>query len=77
MVAMETLSHVDSDMSDNFKKKSPSLVAFAVILKKLLVNVRSRRGQKPPPPTPDLNRVSIRHFCLPLNSPERVNDVLQ
>ena len=34
---------------DKFWKKSLRLVAFALILKKV-INVQSRRGQNPPPP---------------------------
>ena len=39
-------------LPDKFWKKSPSLVAFALILKKV-INVQSHRGQnRPPPPFP-------------------------
>ena len=56
MAAMETSSHVDSNMSYQIvadkvlKKKPPSLIAFAFL---------NRRGQSPPipSPTPGLNRV--------------------
>ena len=45
---------------DNFKKKSPSLIEFALILKKLLT-YKVAEGRIPPPsslPPPGLNRVN-------------------
>ena len=36
-------------LPDNVYKKPPILIAFAVILKKV-INVQSGRGQIPPPP---------------------------
>ena len=37
---------------DNFKKKSPSLVGFALTLKKLLTSKVAGAESAPPPPTP-------------------------
>ena len=59
MVAMETPNHVDRDMPikllpDEYRKKSPSLVAFALILKKLLTFKVAESRISPP----GLNRVN-------------------
>ena len=54
MVAMETSSHVDSDLSyqivANFGK-SPQVGSVCFNIKKV-ITVQSRRGQNPPPPPP-------------------------
>ena len=44
-------------LPDKFWKKSPSLVAFALISKKLLTPKVTAGRIRPPPPPPSLNRV--------------------
>ena len=56
---METSSYLDSDMPDNFYKKSSSLVEFASILKIKLLTSKVAASRIPPPP-PDIDRVKTR-----------------
>ena len=55
-------------LPDKFWKKSPSLVAFALILKKLLTSkVASGRIPPPPPHHPGLNKVNKYQIGLQSN----------
>ena len=64
MVAMETSSHVDSDMSYQIVASLilEKVARFGIVCFKIkkVINVQSRRGQNlPPPPPPPPNQPSL------------------